>query len=466
MTIGPTRYREHEVKVVAGRSYTFVAYGDYDGTLNLMLLRDGKGVAAAYGSSWFARMTYKAERDETLTLRVLGQTKHQVDYDLFTLTGAKISGGGRRRQRARRLAGAVGGFVERAGDLAEIDGAPRRIVVGHARDHLRKSALALGRAAAEADARLQPSRPAVVGWRRAAELGDDAAKRIDVLAAEDLRRGAGLPLLGRRVAGRAHAGEDVGGAHQRRQPEVDEHRVAAVAQDDVLRLEVAMGDLVLMQRGDAAGELGGDGETAGEIGGAVAEDLAQRRAVDEILHQNQFAGFGDVEIAGAGGEARRHLARRLDLAAHGRVDQLAGGAAALAIGAQALDGDLLAGRHVDGALDRAEAAAAERGEHKEAHGLAARADGVVAGEVGDLVGRPEAVGGGAHPVGQRRQAAGAAERLDDGGLRLRHVAVPGEDPGEVDGSLDLVARQVVVGEAQTRLAQGGDRRLGVVARLR
>ena len=32
-------------------------------------------------------------------------------------------------------------------------------------------------------------------------------------------------------------------------------------------------------------------------------------------------------------------------------------------------------------------------------------------------------------------------------------------------SLDLVARQVVVGEAQTRLAQGGDRRLGVVARL-
>ena len=35
-------------------AYTFVAYGDYDGTLNLMLLRDGKGVTAAYGSSWFS----------------------------------------------------------------------------------------------------------------------------------------------------------------------------------------------------------------------------------------------------------------------------------------------------------------------------------------------------------------------------------------------------------------------------
>ena len=54
-----------------------------------MLLRDGKGVAAAYGSSWFSQLTYTADRDETLTLRVLGQAKHQVNYDLFTLSGQK-----------------------------------------------------------------------------------------------------------------------------------------------------------------------------------------------------------------------------------------------------------------------------------------------------------------------------------------------------------------------------------------
>ena len=54
-----------------------------------MLLRDGKGVAAAFGSSWFSNLTYTADRDETLTLRVLGQAKHKVDYDLFTLTGEK-----------------------------------------------------------------------------------------------------------------------------------------------------------------------------------------------------------------------------------------------------------------------------------------------------------------------------------------------------------------------------------------
>ncbi len=89
VTVGPTCYREHAVKVAAGHSYTFIAYGDYDGTLNLMLLRDGKGVAAAYGSSWFSSLTYVADHDETLTLRVLGQTKHRVAYDLFTLTGAK-----------------------------------------------------------------------------------------------------------------------------------------------------------------------------------------------------------------------------------------------------------------------------------------------------------------------------------------------------------------------------------------
>ncbi len=87
VTAGPTRYREHEVKVAAGHGYTFVAYGERSGTLNLMLLRDGKGVAAAFGSSWFANLTYVADRDETLTLRVLGQVKHQITYDLVTLAG-------------------------------------------------------------------------------------------------------------------------------------------------------------------------------------------------------------------------------------------------------------------------------------------------------------------------------------------------------------------------------------------
>ncbi len=89
VTVGPTRYREHQVTVKAGHSYVFVAYGDYDGTLNLILLRDGEGIDAAYGSSWFATLTYTAKHDETLTLRVLGQTKHQVKYDLYTLSGEK-----------------------------------------------------------------------------------------------------------------------------------------------------------------------------------------------------------------------------------------------------------------------------------------------------------------------------------------------------------------------------------------
>ena len=89
VTIGTLSYREHQVPVVAGHSYTFVAYGEYSGTLDLMLLRDGKGVVRTRGASWFATLTYTADRDETLTLRVLGQAKHKVDYDLITLTGDK-----------------------------------------------------------------------------------------------------------------------------------------------------------------------------------------------------------------------------------------------------------------------------------------------------------------------------------------------------------------------------------------
>ena len=86
---GTVRYLEQEVKVAAGRSYTYIVYGDYNGSLNLMLMRDSRGVTATHGSSWFASLTYTADRDETLTLRVLGQQKHQVDYYLYKLTAQK-----------------------------------------------------------------------------------------------------------------------------------------------------------------------------------------------------------------------------------------------------------------------------------------------------------------------------------------------------------------------------------------
>ena len=84
---GTATYRDHTVTVAAGHSYTYIAYGDYDGTLNLMLLRDGKGIDSAFGSSWFSSLTYAADKDETLTLRVLGQTKKKVAYSLYALTG-------------------------------------------------------------------------------------------------------------------------------------------------------------------------------------------------------------------------------------------------------------------------------------------------------------------------------------------------------------------------------------------
>ncbi len=86
---GAVRYRDHEVTVQANHTYTFVAYGEYSGTLNLALFRGDNGITGDFGSSWFSRLTYTADRNETLTLRVIGQSNHPVAYDLFTFTGQK-----------------------------------------------------------------------------------------------------------------------------------------------------------------------------------------------------------------------------------------------------------------------------------------------------------------------------------------------------------------------------------------
>ncbi len=87
VTVGTLSYRDQPEPVVAGHTYTFIAYGEQrTGTLDLMLLRGGTGVTATHGASWFSSLTFKADSNETLTLRVLGQAKHRVDYKLYTLT--------------------------------------------------------------------------------------------------------------------------------------------------------------------------------------------------------------------------------------------------------------------------------------------------------------------------------------------------------------------------------------------
>jgi hypothetical protein len=83
---GATVYSTHDIAVVAGRTYSLLAYGDLDGSLSIALFRDGKGLGGAGGGRWFAGTVFTAERDETLQLRILGPSSAPIDYKLYVFS--------------------------------------------------------------------------------------------------------------------------------------------------------------------------------------------------------------------------------------------------------------------------------------------------------------------------------------------------------------------------------------------
>jgi pSer/pThr/pTyr-binding forkhead associated (FHA) protein len=83
---GTTQYRVHEVEVEAGRTYSFFAYGDTDGSISLTLFRGEEGIGGAGGGRWFAGTTFTADRDETLQVRILGPASDPVDYKLYVFS--------------------------------------------------------------------------------------------------------------------------------------------------------------------------------------------------------------------------------------------------------------------------------------------------------------------------------------------------------------------------------------------
>jgi hypothetical protein len=86
---GPMLYREHAVNVVAGQTYRFVVYGDPGSALRLVLFRGDEGIQEGYGGRWFPMLDYTADKDETLSLRVIGDAAKPVDYELTTLSTHK-----------------------------------------------------------------------------------------------------------------------------------------------------------------------------------------------------------------------------------------------------------------------------------------------------------------------------------------------------------------------------------------
>ena len=83
---GTAQYQIHEVAVEAGRTYSFLVYGDLDGSLSMALFRDGKGIGGAGGGRWFANVVFTAEQNETLQLRVIGEAANPVGYKLYVFS--------------------------------------------------------------------------------------------------------------------------------------------------------------------------------------------------------------------------------------------------------------------------------------------------------------------------------------------------------------------------------------------
>ncbi len=82
---GTVQYRNHEVKVEAGKTYSFLVYGDQGSSLSLALFRETTGLGGRGGGRWFSSMTFTAEADETLVLRVIGEAANPVPYKLYVM---------------------------------------------------------------------------------------------------------------------------------------------------------------------------------------------------------------------------------------------------------------------------------------------------------------------------------------------------------------------------------------------
>lgn len=91
---GTAQYQVHDIAVQAGRTYSFLVYGDLDGSLSLALFRDGKGIGGAGGGRWFANIVFTADRDETLQLRVIGEAANPVGYKLYVFSTGKAGEAG------------------------------------------------------------------------------------------------------------------------------------------------------------------------------------------------------------------------------------------------------------------------------------------------------------------------------------------------------------------------------------
>ncbi len=158
------------------------------------------------------------------------------------------------------------------------------------------------------------------------ELVEQHAEREEVAA----RIAAiGLQLLGRHVGRRARSevlllGEEIGIVRVAREAEVDEHGLARWPQDEVLRLEIEMDDVLLVHAVHGVGERRTDARHLLRCERRTLGACRERRAVDPF-HRDVRRG-GEI----TGGHEPRHVASReggqdheLHLEAHDAEGRLA-----------------------------------------------------------------------------------------------------------------------------------------------
>src|SRR5262249_40372931 len=123
------------------------------------------------------------------------------------------------------------------------------------------------------------------------QLVEDHPQGVDVGGGAD---GVGAPLLGGHVVRRADdgpAGPRLGGGEEDGQAEVGGGRLAGAGEQDVLGLEVAVDDPLVVGLGEGQGQgVRQPGGVGGPPGAGGVAGVAQRVAVDVVHGQERLAG--------------------------------------------------------------------------------------------------------------------------------------------------------------------------------
>lgn len=81
---GPVRYNAHDLSVQAGKSYAFLAYGAPGDSLALALRHaNGKEPEFSETTSWFPKIMFQAEADETIEVRIIGRADKESAYSWY-----------------------------------------------------------------------------------------------------------------------------------------------------------------------------------------------------------------------------------------------------------------------------------------------------------------------------------------------------------------------------------------------